>query len=629
MTKYNIKIYKDIKVKMRDGINLYTDVYLPCDADYKTIKNTPILLERTPYDKKALNLTERYNYFCSNGYIVITQDCRGCYASEGDLYFLTQEAPDGLDTLDWIGKQDWFNESNKQVGTFGTSYQAWTQSAAATQNPKNLNGMIVNMGGSNAFTSTVRQGGAMELRFIAWAYWHSASNTNSKLKSLETDLAINSYNFEDALNNWPIKKGLTPLSLIPNYEGWAFDILTNTDYDEYWMQPGFAIDEYYNEHPDIPMIYVGGWYDSYTRATIENFVGLKEIKSSEVKLIIGPWTHGTAQPEITFSGDLEFGEDASIGSFKDFHLAWYNKWFKNTQSSGDSNYLYDSPIKIFVMGSGDGHKTKDGRLFHGGYWREETQWPLKNTNFVEYYLNNENVLSKSKPKGNYSTSYIYDPENPVPTIGANISSLAGVTPLPPGTKNPIDIPTALRRYNIVNPGGFNQKEDKQFYGSKSPYPNLSERMDVLSFQSKQLTKDTEITGPIECILYVSSDCLDTDFTAKLIDVYPHSDSFPEGFSFNLTDGIQRMRYRDSYKQENFMNNGEIYKINIILYPTSNIFKKDHKIRVDISSSNYPRFDFNPNTGEPIGLNKKQIKANNTVYFSTKYPSHIILPMIDR
>ena len=208
MTKYNIKIYKDIKVKMRDGINLFTDIYLPCDPEYKTIKNTPVLLERTPYDKKALNLTERYNYFCSNGYIVITQDCRGCFASEGDLYFLTQEAPDGLDTLDWIGKQDWFNESNKQVGTFGTSYQAWTQSAAATQNPKNLNGMIVNMGGSNAFTSTVRQGGAMELRFIAWAYWHSASNTNSSLKSLETDLALNSYNFEDALNNWPIKKKL-------------------------------------------------------------------------------------------------------------------------------------------------------------------------------------------------------------------------------------------------------------------------------------------------------------------------------------------------------------------------------------------------------------------------------------
>tara|TARA_B100000586_G_C20076547_1_gene413337 strand:- start:572 stop:1417 length:846 start_codon:yes stop_codon:yes gene_type:complete len=281
------------------------------------------------------------------------------------------------------------------------------------------------------------------------------------------------------------------------------------------------------------------------------------------------------------------------------------------------------------MGSGDGHKTKDGRLFHGGYWREETQWPLKNTDFIEYYLNNDNVLSKSKPTGNYSTSYIYDPENPVPTIGANISSLAGVNPLPPGTKNPTDVPTALRRYNIVNPGGFNQKEDKRFYGSNSPYPNLSERMDVLSFQSTQLETDTEITGPIECILYVSSDCLDTDFTAKLIDVYPHSDSFPEGFSFNLTDGIQRMRYRDSYKQENFMKKDEIYKIHIILYPTSNIFKKDHKIRVDISSSNYPRFDFNPNTGEPIGLNKKQIKANNTVYFSNKYPSHIILPIIDR
>ena len=424
------------------------------------------------------------------------------------------------------------------------------------QNPKNLNGMIVNMGGSNAYTSTVRQGGAMELRFIAWAFWHSASNTNNSLKSLETDLAINSYNFENALNNWPIKKGLTPLSLIPNYERWAFDILTNTNYDEYWMQPGFAIDEYYDDHPDIPMIYVGGWYDSYTRATIENFVGLNKIKNSEVKLIIGPWTHGTAQPEITFSGDLEFGEDASIGSFKDFHLAWYNKWFKNTKTKDDSNYLYDAPIKIFVMGSGDGHKTKDGRIFHGGYWREETQWPLKDTNFIHYYMNNDNVLSKTKPNTNNSSTYIYDPNHPVPTIGANISSLAGVNPLPSGTKNPTDVPTALRRYSIVNPGGYNQKEDKQFYGSNPPYTNLSERQDVLSFQSNQLIKDTEITGPIQCVLYVSSDCLDTDFTAKLIDVYPYTDSFPEGFAFNLTDGILRMRYRDSFKQENFMTKNE-------------------------------------------------------------------------
>lgn len=629
MTKYNIKIYKDIKVKMRDGIYLYTDIYLPSDFDYNTIKDTPVLLERTPYDKKALNLTERYNYFCSDGYIVVTQDCRGCFASEGELYFLTQEAPDGLDTLNWIGKQDWFKDSNKQVGTFGTSYQAWTQSAAATQNPKNLNGMIVNMGGSNAFTSTVRQGGAMELRFIAWAYWHSASNTNNSLKSIETDFAINSYSFENALNNWPIKKGLTPLSLIPNYEQWAFDILTNTDYDEYWMQPGFAIDEYYDDHPDIPMIYVGGWYDSYTRATIENFVALNKIKKSEVKLLIGPWTHGTAQPEITFSGDLEFGPDASIGSFKDFHLAWYNKWFKNYNSTDNSNYLYDSPIKIFVMGSGDGHKTKDGRLFHGGYWREESEWPIKNTNFELFYMNNANVLSKTKPNGNNSSTYIYDPDNPVPTIGANISSLAGVNPLPQGTKNPIDVPTALRRYNIVNPGGYNQKEGEQFFGSNPPYSNLSERKDVLSFQSEQLTKDTEITGPIECILYVSSNRMDTDFTAKLIDVYPHNDSFPEGFAFNITDGILRMRYRDSFKQENFMTKDEIYKIKIILYPTSNIFKNGHKIRVDISSSNFPRFDFNPNTGEPIGLNTRQIKATNTVYFSNKYPSHIILPIIDR
>tara|TARA_Y100000994_G_scaffold152417_1_gene124815 strand:- start:3347 stop:5215 length:1869 start_codon:yes stop_codon:yes gene_type:complete len=622
MNIHNVTINKDIKIQMRDGVNLYTDIYFPSDENHKPIYDLPILLERTPYDKKALNLTQRYNHFCQNGYIVITQDCRGCYASEGELYFLTQEAEDGADTLDWIGKQNWFNGP---VGTFGTSYQAWTQSAAATQNPKFLNAMIVNMGGSNAFTSTVRQSGAMELRFIAWAFWHSALNTNKDLKNIETDFALNNYSFENLLNNWPIKKGLTPLSLVPSYEKWAFDILTKTKYDEFWKHPGFAIDEYWNEHPDIPMIYVGGWYDSYTRATLENYDGLSKLKNSEVKVIIGPWTHGTTQPELTYSGDLEFGKEASIGSFSDFHLAWYNKWFKN---NSESDYLYKNPIKLFVMGSGDGHKTKEGRIFHGGFWREEQEWPLKRSKFTKFYLDSNNNLSSTQSSNsNESITFAYDPSNPVPTIGANISSLAGLRPIDSKVRSPHEVPAAARRYNIVEPGGFNQKQEKRFYGTKEPYSNLSERLDVLTFQSELLSKDTEITGPIEATLYVSSDCVDTDFTVKLIDVYPSTKDFPDGFSLNLTDGIIRMRYRNSFTKEEFMKENEVYKVKIILYPTSNIFKKGHRIRVDVSSSNYPKFDFNPNTGEPIGLNKQQTVANNSVHFSEKYPSHITLPIV--
>ena len=624
MDKYNITIKKNIKIKMRDDINLLTDIYFPSDKDHNPIYDLPILLERTPYDKKALNLTQRYNYFCENGYIVVSQDCRGCYASEGELYFLTQEAEDGADTLNWIGMQDWFKGP---IGTFGTSYQAWTQSAAATQNPKFLDSMIVNMGGSNAFTSTVRQSGAMELRFIAWAFWHSALNTNKNLKNIDTDFALNNYSFENLLKNWPIKKGLTPLSLVPSYEKWAFDILTKSKYDDYWKQPGFAIDEYWDQHPDIPMMYVGGWYDSYTRATLENYVGLSNLKKSEIKVIIGPWTHGTSQPELSYSGDLEFGEDASIGNFSDFHLAWYDNWFKNKDQN---EYLFTKPIKIFVMGSGDGHKTKEGRIFHGGYWREENSWPIKGTNFKKYYLESGNVLSANKSKSkNQSITYIYDPANPVPTIGANVSSLSGLRPVDTKVKSPHDIPAAARRYNIVEPGGFNQKQEKRFFGTKEPFNNLSERLDILTFQTDTLTKDTEVTGPVEAKLFVSSDCLDTDFTIKLIDVYPASKDFPDGFALNLTDGMIRMRYRNSFTKEDFMEKDEIYEIPIILYPTSNIFKKGHRIRVDVSSSNYPRFDYNPNTGEPIGLNTTQIVANNSVYFSQDYPSNIKLPIIER
>mgnify|MGYP006088346037 FL=1 len=627
MNIYNVSIQKNIKIKTRDGINLYTDIYFPSDDKYQSIKDLPILLERTPYDKKALNLTQRYNYFCERGYIVVAQDCRGCYASEGEIYFLTQEAEDGFDTLQWLETQDWYSGN---IGTFGTSYQAWTQSAAATQNPKSLSAMIVNMGGSNAFTSSVRQGGAMELRFIAWAYWHSSLNTNSNLKDLNSDFVLNNFSFEKTLSNWPIKKGLTPLSLVPNYEQWAFDILTNSKYDEYWKHPGFAIDEYYDDHPDIPMIYVGGWYDSYTRATIENFENLSKLKKSEVKLLIGPWTHGTSQPELTYSGDLEFGPDATIGSFSDFHLAWYDKWFKNEKSD---KYLYDSPIKIFVMGTGDGSKTKDGKLFHGGYWREEDTWPLQDTKFTNYYFSSDNQLlhesNKQKLNDNFSLTYIYDPSNPVPTIGANISSLSGLKPVPTNIKTPADVPAQSRRYNIVEPGGFNQVQEKRFYGTREPYAPLSARNDILSFQSDIMDNNTEITGPITATLFVSSDSPDTDFTAKLIDVYPPSKDFPNGFAFNLTDGILRMRFRESFTEEKFMNPNEIYEIKIVLYPTSNVFKKGHQIRIDLSSSNFPKFDYNPNTGEPIGLNKTEQIAKNTIHLSSKYQSFITLPIINR
>ena len=280
------------------------------------------------------------------------------------------------------------------------------------------------------------------------------------------------------------------------------------------------------------------------------------------------------------------------------------------------------------MGSGDGHKTKEGRIFHGGYWREEQEWPIQGSKFTKYYMDSDNKLSTNNSTGSKeSITFTYDPSNPVPTIGANISSLAGLRPVDTKLRSPHEVPPAARRYNIVEPGGFNQKQEKKFYGTKEPYSNLSERLDVLTFQSELLLEDTEITGPIESTLFVSSDCVDTDFTVKLIDVYPSTKDFPDGFSLNLTDGIIRMRYRNSFSEEEFIKENEIYEIKIILYPTSNIFKKGHKIRVDVSSSNYPKFDFNPNTGEPIGLNTQQIVANNTVHFSEKHPSHITLPII--
>ena len=339
---------------MRDGVRLAADIYRPARGDSPVAEPLPVILERTPYGKTDAERAERCRYFAQRGYVFVAQDCRGCYESEGDLYFLAQEPNDGYDTVEWIAEQPWCNGS---VGTMGTSYMAWTQSALATQNPPHLACIFPNMGGWNAYTSSVRHGGTLELRFIAWALWHSATNTNAALKhSPYVDLALEGPDFREWLTRWPIKRGQTQLKLVPGYEKWAFDLLDKTRYDDYWKQPGFAIEEYRDQHSDVPMHFTGGWYDSYTRASLESYVGLSEAKDSYVRVTMGPWTHGTTTPELSYSGDVEFGPDAALDRFDELHQHWFDRWLKGNDNGVDR----EPPVRIFVMGGGDGRKNADG-----------------------------------------------------------------------------------------------------------------------------------------------------------------------------------------------------------------------------------------------------------------------------
>jgi hypothetical protein len=621
-SRYRVVIEEDVMVPMRDGVRLAADIYRPARDRGPVEEALPVLLERTPYGKGDPERRERARFFTRHGYVVVLQDCRGCYGSEGILYFLAQEPKDGYDTVEWVARQPW---SNGKVGTYGTSYMSWVQSALATQRPPHLSCMFPNMGGWNAYTSSVRQGGAFELRFMAWAFWHAALNPQKELKASPwVDEALNRCDLQEWLTRMPIRQGETPLKLVPSYERWLFDIFAHGDYDDFWKQPGFAIEEFAREFADVPLYLCGGWYDSYTRATLECFSTLaREKKGPTVKVLMGPWTHGTSTTELSYAGDVDLGPEAALSSFDELHLRWFDHWLKGEENGIERA----SPVRIFVMGGGSGRRTAEGRLDHGGRWRDEREWPLARTDYTELYIHEDGSLREEPPTIEESCSrYLFDPKAPVPTIGGNFSSLDYLLPPPPDV-DPKVVPGALRRGHITPAGGFDQREGPQFFGCKPPYLPLSSRPDVLVFQSESLKEDLEVTGPIEVKLWVSSSARDTDFTAKLIDVYPPGEDFPEGYALNVSDSILRARYRDSWSKGKEMEPGRVYPITIALYPTSNLFKRGHRIRLDISSSNFPRFDVNPNTGEPLGLNRRSVVAENSVYHDRSRPSHVILPVI--
>jgi len=337
-----------------------------------------------------------------------------------------------------------------------------------------------------------------------------------------------------------------------------------------------------------------------------------------MKLIMGPWTHGMM--DLNHSGDVDFGPGAGI-DFDALQLRWFDHWLKGL----DTGIMKEPPVKIFVMGGGDGRRNSDGKLNHWGRWRFENEWPLARTKYTNYYLHRGGLLSFEAPlEEESSDSFQYDPRNPVPTVGGNISALVEV--LPP-TKGVPDLGPLTRMKPVVEAGAFDQTERPDVFGCKPPYLPLSSRHDVLVYSTEELNRDLEVTGPVTVGLWASSSAVDTDFTAKLIDAYPPSQDYPEGYAMNLTDSIVRARYRDSRESAQLMRPREIYRLTITLYPTSNLFKAGHKIRLDISSSNFPRFDLNPNTGEPLGENTQTLVACNTIYHDHPHSSHVVLPVI--
>lgn len=595
--EFQVILQKDTMVPMRDGVRLATDLYLPACSNAVAQGRFPVILTRTPYNKEGNQRPG--HYFAERGYVFIAQDTRGRYKSEGIWHWLTDDGRDGWDCADWIARQTW---SDGKIGTLGTSYVGGTQHAMALEQVPQLMTAIPVDAVSNMGRQSLRNAGAFELRFWNWIMLNAGRGSRaSQDPATGAILAEMATNRLEYLRLLPLRRGNTPLKLAPEFEDWLVNAMCHGADDDFWAQNNILAQP--GRYKDIPVYLVGGWYDSWAGNTTANFMALTKAIKGPVYLIMGPWIHN-AQGQSAH-GQVSFGPAASIPDPLAWRLEWYDHWLKGVDNSVGKSAPFSKKVRIFIMGTGDGTKTQDGRLNHGGYWRDEDGWPIARARQTPFYLQPGGALGTATPTTQKAaTSFRFDPRDPVPTLGGNISTGDG----------------------IMQQGGWDQRGGTNFWNWPKPIP-LSARNDVLVFTTEPLTENTEVTGEIEVKLWASSSAPDTDLTAKLIDVCPPSPDFPGGFDLNIGDGIVRARYRDSACEEHLMQPGQIYPFTIRLYPTSNVFKKGHRIRIDISSSNFPRFDVNPNTGEPLNDHRRTEIATNTIHHDANHPSHILLPIV--
>jgi len=510
-------------VPMRDGVSLATDVYLPF------IFNKPhgTIFLQTPYGKD--DLFQLGVILSLIGWPTVIQDIRGTYDSEGTFQGYRESQNDGPDTLSWIASHDW---SNGKVASIGPSALGITQYFMAGANPPELACQGVMVATPNLHKYAVYQGG--ELRKNLVEEWLKSVNGSYLLQEI-----IDHENSTD--------------------ETWV-----NVTLDDNWG------------NINVPAIHMGGWYDIFLQGTIEAYYGYQHLGGSgakgKSKLIIGPWWHGGY---IEYKqGELTYPENSR--RIIELLLMYSEMAYKYTMNKNTS---FDERPAVWYYTMGDVYVIDAP----GNQWRYADDWPVSADN-ISWFFNDNGILSKNLPTVNEPLTYVYDPTNPVPTVGGQN----------------LDLPA----------GPFDQTY-------------IEERSDVFVFTSDNLTEPYEATGPIKARLFVSSDCPDTDFTVKLTDVYP------DGKSMLITDGILRMRNRNGTDHWEFMQPGEIYEVTVDMWSTSYIWNTGHKIRVAVSSSNYPRFLANPNTKDSIYKNTTYNIANNTLFIDSDHPSCIIFPEIKK
>lgn len=566
----------NVPVAMRDGVTLYADVYRPDVSE-----PLPVLLQRTPYDKTQ-NRTGSLDVMraASHGYAVVVQDTRGRYASEGEFYPFLDEPDDGYDTVEWCAAQPW---SSGKVGMFGRSYVGATQWLCAITNPPNLTCIVPGITASDYYEGWTYQGGA-----LAWGFalsWTMRQLTMANLGAIGSrhdlpegtrDGLLAAFNeLERTFRHQPI---VDLPHLKPPLAGYFYDWIRHSSSDDYWKR--WRIEDHY-PHITTPALHIGGWHDIFLLGTLRNFVGMRAQAEDATarggqRLIVGPWHHG---PFGEISGEFFFGLGAAGPAIDTdgIHLRWYDYWLKGEQNGADA----DAPVRIFVMGE--------------NHWREEQEWPLARAEYTDYYLHSggkantacgDGVLSAELSGGESTDVFLYDPRDPVPTRGG---------PLCCGP-------------SFVPGGAYDQSA-------------VEARSDVLCYTTPPLASDVEVTGPLTVTLYAATSAADTDFTAKLVDVEPC------GAARSLTDGIIRARYRQGTDQARLITPGAVEEYVIDLVATSNVFKAGHRIRLEISSSNFPRFDRNFNSAGDPWSGTESIPAVQTIYHDEQRPSRIRLPII--
>ena len=627
--EYGIVIAKDVMVAMRDGVRLATDIYRPALEGEPVPGRFPVIHGRTSFDKTSVQawVEPVAEFFTRRGYIVALQDLRGRHRSEGTGQYYhaanPNEGRDGYDTVEWLAAQLW---CNGRVGTVGSSHGAIVQQCLALYRPPHLAAMWPDVGPTNNHAHNSRVGGALAMHIFGALFLHA----HDAQEIAGNDAARRAvFGGMEHLREWlertPFKPGQTPLRWVPNLEKTLFDYYYRGAYDEFWQQDCNDQERYFDRHADVPAVYSGGWYDPFSEGTTAYYAAMARQNSTPQRLLMGPWTHTDMRAGVTYAGDVDFGPDACWGNarYNAERLRWFDRWLKDEPNGAED----DPAVVIFVMGGGDGRRNPAGRMNHGGAWREEREWPLARTQYTTYYLRSGGQLSTGPPGPDDSpASFTFDPAHPVPTIAANVTGFNELVPVGDGL-NPAHLPPRARMRSVVLPGAAHQQETPTIIGARTPFLPLASRADVLVFQTPPLERDVEVTGALEVWLWIASSVVDTDFTAKLLDVHPPNEDYPDGYHMNLVDSIIRTRYRNAWEREELMRPGDVYEVRIALAPTSNRFLVGHCIRLDISSSNFPRFDINPNTGEPVGRHTRTTVAHNTVFLDRGRSSHVGLPII--